>query len=151
MGVPVSDLDGASAVVDLSHTLADQVGDRRAALGQVLRQVHSERGHLARQPLVAALDGQRFHALLVTGQTALRGIVWSDRTARNTRVRPHCEEYSGQTALGGIVGSNRTAKNTLVRPHCKEYSGQTALRGILWSDRTARNTLVRPHCEGILN
>ena len=60
-------------MVDLGHTLADEVRYRRACLRQVLRQVHAERGHLARQPLVTALDRQRLHTLLVAGQAALPG------------------------------------------------------------------------------
>ena len=54
-------------MVDLGHTLADKVWYGRAALGQVLRQLHPERRHLARQPLVAALDRQRLRTFLVTG------------------------------------------------------------------------------------
>ena len=52
--------------------LDEQVRDGGAGFGQVLRQVDSERCHLARKTLVAALDRQAFQTFFVTAQTTLQ-------------------------------------------------------------------------------
>ena len=54
--------------------LDEQVRDGGAGFGQVLRQVDSERCHLARKTLVAALDRQTFQTFFVTAQTTLQKI-----------------------------------------------------------------------------
>ena len=58
---PVDALDVEAALLDLGDALADDGRDLHARLEEVLAQVHAERRHLARQPLVAAL--QRQHLL----------------------------------------------------------------------------------------
>ena len=58
LSLPVDALDVEAALLDLGHALAHDGRDLRAGLEEVLAQVHAERRHLPRQPLVAALQRQ---------------------------------------------------------------------------------------------
>ena len=66
-----TDLDLNAPGVDFRDALGHQMGHVGARFGQVLAQVDAERGHLPRQPLVAALDRQTLETLLVAAQAAL--------------------------------------------------------------------------------
>jgi hypothetical protein len=63
-----------STTVDLADTFGQQMRYVRSRLGQVLTEVDAEGCHLARQPLVTALDRQTFQTLFMTPQSALNKV-----------------------------------------------------------------------------
>ena len=71
LSLPVDALDVEAALLDLCHALAHDGRDLRAGLEEVLPQVHAERRHLPRQPLVAALQRQHLFPEETTRVTSL--------------------------------------------------------------------------------